>query len=160
MRCFIMTEVRTIVEMSREKVIINDENGKLIPKRTFFAEMLELPQIAENEIYKGILEHELYLLESKANKSKNYKRVDTKKLAEDEKYINIIRDVFADSKVVATVTEIRDGYLKELSVPKVTALMTKMVKNGELKKEMAKRVSYYSQGENLIVNSAEEITEE
>lgn len=135
---------RTIINENGKFMVRDLDTDLTVSKKTLFGELLMIPEVAGNEVYTAFLNHEIELINNKVQKSKQYKRaVDENKVKEDTANMELIMSVFTDKSVIATVTEVRDGYLPHLSVQKVSNLMNRLVKAERLLKKSEKRTTYF-----------------
>lgn len=113
---------------------------KKITKREVINAMLQENAIKSNEVYKAYLTHELELLNKKAEN----KKATTTQVA-NEGIMETIKEVLSQSDKAMTVTELMktNDVLGELSNQKVSALLRKLVDNGEVVKSTENRKSVF-----------------
>ena len=104
---------------------------KKITKREVISAMLKEEGIVSNPVYKEYLEHELELLNKKADNKKP-----TKVQEENENYKAIVLDILAESDKGMTVTEImgKSEVLGSFSNQKVSALVRSLKEDGKVTK--------------------------
>ena len=111
---------------------------KKITKKEMFAKIME--EVKGNAEMVAFLEHEIELLNKKKGSA------DSKKVEEQNKIMNLILNRLVALAKPVTVSELQyaDGELAKLSNQKVSAMLKKLVDNGEVVKTVEKKVSYFS----------------
>jgi hypothetical protein len=111
---------------------------KKITKKEMFAKIME--EVKGNAEMVAFLEHEIELLNKKKGSA------DSKKVEEQKVVMDIIRETLIVSEKALTVSELQktNVALGTLSNQKVSAMLKKMVDNGEVVKTVEKKVSYFS----------------
>jgi hypothetical protein len=111
---------------------------KKMTKKEMFA--LIMGEVAHNEEMVEFLKHEIELLEKKRGSA------DSKKTEEQKVVMDVIRETLLISEKALTVSELQKANvaLGTLSNQKVSAMLKKMVDNGEVVKTIEKKVSYFS----------------
>ena len=106
---------------------------------TVLGEILELGEIQANAEYKELIEK---IIEQKEKKNA-YKR-ETPVQKENAELVDIIRNVLAtNGKCTLKDIQVANDRLAVLGSQKMTALITKLVNNGEVVKTIEKKVRYY-----------------
>ena len=128
---------------------------KKMTKKEMFAmvkSVVASADVAEKEAMVEFLDHEVELIEKKAGSKKA-----TKTQKENEGILDVIRETLASCESGVTVSELqaKSEVLGELSNQKVSALVRKLVENGEVEKAIDKKRSVFS-----LVAEAEEDVEE
>ena len=121
---------------------------KKVTKRERFAEMLTIPEIAQNPDYKAFIEHEIELLEKKNSAD----RKPTKVQESNERLKAMIITALETAKKACTITEIMKSLPEEfegnlITNQKISALANRMVDEGKLTKTTDKRKSLFSVAE-------------
>lgn len=111
---------------------------KKMTKKEMFA--MIMGEVAHNEEMVAFLKHEIELLEKKRGSA------DSKKNEEQRKVMDLIVARLSALGKGVTVSELQfaDGELAKLSNQKVSAMLKKLVDNGEVVKTVEKKVSYFS----------------
>lgn len=114
---------------------------KKITKKEMFGMLLEIGEVANNEMLVNFINHEIELLEKKTNKS-------SKSQKENEGIkARLVEELVAIGKAV-TVTEFMKAseYAQEneFSNQKITSLFSQLEKAKEIQKVVLKGKSYYS----------------
>ena len=125
-------------------------NTKLTKKEKF-AMVLEM--VAENEMLKDFIQHEMELLEKKTNGSD---KVRAKKNAENEKLKADLLIALEEYGEPVTVTDFHDkspSTVATLSVSKLTSLLTSLKNEGKVVRTEIKKRPYYS------IATEDEVTE-
>ena len=104
--------------------------------KDWFNEAIAMATEAGNQEMVEFFEGRIAALERKSEKAKEVKQ-------EDVELQTRIKEVLTANGGQMTVTEIRDVGKFEESAPKITAMLTKMKKNGEVDKVQDKKKSYY-----------------
>ena len=106
-----------------------------------------IPQVAENQEMVDFIDKQIaQLAKRKSAESKT------------QKENKALREVVVDAMTVldkpATATQIMksDAYLSELSLPKVSALLKKLIEEGRVERTIEKKIALFS----LVENEAEE----
>jgi predicted transcriptional regulator len=112
--------------------------NKKITKKEMFA--LIAKEVAHNEEMVAFLEKQIELLDKKKGSA------DSKKTEEQRAVMNIILDTLKVSNEPMTVSMLMkaNAGLGVLSNQKVSAMLKKLVDNGEVVKTVEKKVSYFS----------------
>lgn len=116
------------------------ENKKLT-KREVFSKMLEVEEIASNELFVEFINHELELLDRKSSKS-----TQTKTQIENESIKNAIVESLERVAKAVTITELQelDSEMENYSNQKLSALLKQLVKENRVVKTVDKKKSYFS----------------
>lgn len=116
------------------------ENKKLT-KREVFSKMLEVEEIASNELFVEFINHELELLDRKSSKS-----TQTKTQIENESIKNAIVESLERIAKAVTITELQelDSEMENYSNQKLSALLKQLVKENRVVKTVDKKKSYFS----------------
>ena len=111
---------------------------KKMTKKEMFAMIME--EVKGNAEMVAFLEHEIELLNKKKGSA------NSKKEEEQKVVMNLIRDTLTVAEKPLTVTGLQQANteLFVLSNQKVSAMLKKMVDNGEVVKTVEKKVSYFS----------------
>ena len=118
-------------------------NEKKITKRESFTEIKEILEKGGYERLVKVMEHELDLL-AKKNASGTGKQTATQKANEEIKSA-IVEEMTNEPDRLYSVSEMIKCFdcCKELSLPKVTALVTQLSKEGKIKRVEEKRKAYF-----------------
>lgn len=116
------------------------ENKKLT-KREVFSKMLEVEEIASNELFVEFINHELELLDRKSSKS-----TQTKTQIENESIKNAIVESLERVAKAVTITELQelDSEMANYSNQKLSALLRQLVKENRVVRTVDKKKSYFS----------------
>ena len=111
---------------------------KKMTKKEMFA--LIMGEVAHNEEMVAFLKHEIELLEKKRGSA------NSKKVEEHNAIMGAILETLTFAKKSMTVSELMkvNAELGALSNQKVSAMLKKLVDNGEVVKTIEKKVSYFS----------------
>ena len=111
---------------------------KKMTKKEMFAMIME--EVKGNAEMVAFLEHEIELLNKKKGSA------NSKKEEEQKAVMELIRIRLKAIAKPVTVSELQfaDGELAKLSNQKISAMLKKMVDNGEVVKTIEKKVSYFS----------------
>ncbi len=120
-------------------------------KREFYNELLEIEVVKENDAMVAFIKNEIALLDKKASRKSTSK---TKTQKENEEVLQpaVIR-VLEDATEGLTATEIAQAVKEEgeiaPSVPRVSAMLTKLVAKGMATRDVVKGKPYFAipQGE-------------
>ena len=118
-------------------------NEKKMTKREKFEMIAKIKEIAENPILAEFVEHELDLL-AKKNASGSGKMTATQKANEEIKG-QIMEEMGKEPNRLYSVSEMIKCFecCKELSLPKVTALVTQLHKANVIERVEEKRKAYF-----------------
>ena len=132
-----MTERKIFTEVNSQGEIVK------VSRTQIYKRMLEESVIQENELYKGLVEHEIDLLSRKAKS-----RTSTPN-AEDVVLSEKILEVLGDNKMRSTeIFGVLVSKGVNISSPqKVTSLLGKMIEKDLVQKSTDKRVAYFSKVE-------------
>lgn len=109
-------------------------------KRDFFNELLAIEAVSANEDLVTFIKHEVELL----NKKSGSKKPTATQIA-NESIKDAIRAVLADGKARTVSETIKAGdFSDDITTQKISALMTLMIKAGEVVKTTDKKKSYFS----------------
>ena len=116
------------------------ENKKLT-KREVFSKMLEVSEIASNNLFVEFINHELELLDRKSSKS-----TETKTQIENKAIMETIKVALTEIGKPVTITELQDlnTEMAKYSNQKLSALLKKLVESNEVVKTVDKKKSYFS----------------
>lgn len=116
------------------------ENKKLT-KREVFSKMLEVSEIASNDLFVEFINHELELLDRKSSKS-----TQTKTQIENEGIKNAIVESLERIGSPITITELqeKDSEMANYSNQKLSALLKQLVSENRVSKTVDKKKSYFS----------------
>ena len=116
------------------------ENKKLT-KREVFSKMLEVSEIASNDLFVEFIKHELELLDRKSSKS-----TQTKTQIENESIKNAIVESLERVAKAVTITELQelDSEMANYSNQKLSALLKQLVKENRVVRTVVKKKSYFS----------------
>ena len=114
---------------------------KKITKRERYAQLLAIAEVAENEELVTFIQHEIELLEKKSSKSGSTK---TQKENAEIK-VKLLEELAEVGKAV-TITEFMKAseYAGQFSNQKLSALLSQLIKTGEVEKTVEKGKSYFS----------------
>lgn len=123
-------------------------NVKKITKREAFNVVLEVlsnNEFNQKEEVVNIIKNEIDLLTKKAT-AKSQKDLD--KAKKDNELATILYDILVEEGIAKTATELLSTRIKDvvpnINVQKVTHLLTSLLADEKVKKEVIKRKSYYS----------------
>lgn len=122
----------------------NSTSTKRVTKRDHFNTLLAIPAVANDPALVEFIEHELDLLNRK-----NVTKDGEKKLTKVQEQNNVLKDdivsymemghLYTISELIKLVPSCAD-----LSTPKVSSVVTQLVKAGTLKRTEDKRKAYFS----------------
>ena len=117
-------------------------NPNKITKREKFEMLKEIADVKANPILTEFIEHELELL---AKKNSTDKKPTAVQKATDDLKEQILEDMANEPNKLFTISEMLKSFecCKDLSLPKVTALVTQLVKNGKVERVEEKRKAYF-----------------
>lgn len=106
-----------------------------------------IPQVADNQEMVDFIDKQIAQLAKR-------KSAESKTQKENKALMEIVVDAMAVLDKPATATQIMksDAYLSELSLPKVSALLKKLIEDGRVERTIEKKVALFS----LVENEAEE----
>ena len=111
-------------------------------KREMFEAIKAVPEVSENEVFVNFLNHEIELLDKKsANKKPN------KNQEANEGIKAVILEVLTAEPVTVSDIIKADDRLAEYSLPKVTALLTLLRKEGRVVRTEDKKKAFYALAE-------------
>lgn len=118
-------------------------NEKKMTKREKFEILAKLPEVESNEMLKEFIAHELELL-AKKNASGEGKLTASQKVNEGIK-AEILEEMSVNPNRLYSISEMIKSFdcCKELSLPKVTALVTQLVKSESVERVEEKRKAYF-----------------
>lgn len=116
------------------------ENKKLT-KREVFSKMLEVSEIASNDLFVEFINHELELLDKKSSKS-----IQTKTQVENEGIKDTIVASLEKIGKAVTITELQeiDSEMANYSNQKLSALLKQLVSENRVQKVVEKKKSYFT----------------
>lgn len=124
--------------MSNVEVCVVD--ARKITKKEMFNRIMVA--MAENEEIVAFCQHEIELLEKKANKSRN-----SKGKQENEVIKNEILEILASAENPMTVGNLMVALGNRFSNQKITALVSALVKEEKVERIVEKRVAYFALAE-------------
>ena len=106
-----------------------------------------VPQVAENQEMVDFIDKQIAQLAKR-------KSAESKTQKENKALMEVVVDAMAMLNKPATATQIMksDAYLSELSLPKVSALLKKLIEEGRVERTIEKKIALFS----LVENEAEE----
>ena len=106
-----------------------------------------VPQVAENQEMVDFIDKQIAQLAKR-------KSAESKTQKENKALMEVVVDAMAVLNKPATATQIMksDAYLSELSLPKVSALLKKLIEEGRVERTIEKKIALFS----LVENKAEE----
>ena len=106
-----------------------------------------VPQVAENQEMVDFIDKQIAQLAKR-------KSAESKTQKENKALMEVVVDAMAVLNKPATATQIMksDAYLSELSLPKVSALLKKLIEEGRVERTIEKKIALFS----LVENEAEE----
>ena len=106
-----------------------------------------IPQVAENQEMVDFIDKQIAQLAKR-------KSAESKTQKENKALMEVVVDAMAVLNKPATATQIMksDAYLSELSLPKVSALLKKLIEEGRVERTIEKKIALFS----LVENKAEE----
>ena len=106
-----------------------------------------IPQVAENQEMVDFIDKQIAQLAKR-------KSAESKTQKENKALMEVVVDAMAVLNKPATATQIMksDAYLSELSLPKVSALLKKLIEEGRVERTIEKKIALFS----LVENEAEE----
>lgn len=120
---------------------------KKITKREVLTAMLEVEDIASNEMFTEFIKHELELLEKKTANRKSAKSDET-----NVKLASLVFDTLAEKGVGLTASEVikANAEFNGLSTPKMTALLKILMEEGRVVRiEEGKKVTFKAVAEEV-----------
>lgn len=106
-----------------------------------------IPQVADNQEMVDFIDKQIAQLAKR-------KSAESKTQKENKALMEVVVDAMTVLDKPATATQIMksDAYLSELSLPKVSALLKKLIENGRVERTIEKKIALFS----LVENEAEE----
>ena len=106
-----------------------------------------VPQVAENQEMVDFIDKQIAQLAKR-------KSAESKTQKENKALMEVVVDAMTVLDKPATATQIMksDAYLSELSLPKVSALLKKLIEDGRVERTIEKKIALFS----LVENEAEE----
>ena len=106
-----------------------------------------IPQVAENQEMVDFIDKQIAQLAKR-------KSAESKTQKENKALMEVVVDAMGVLNKPATATQIMksDAYLSELSLPKVSALLKKLIEDGRVERTIEKKIALFS----LVENEAEE----
>lgn len=106
-----------------------------------------IPQVADNQEMVDFIDKQIAQLAKR-------KSVESKTQKENKALMEVVVDAMVLLNKPATATQIMksDAYLSELSLPKVSALLKKLIEDGRVERTIEKKIALFS----LVENEAEE----
>ena len=106
-----------------------------------------IPQVAENQEMVDFIDKQIAQLAKR-------KSAESKTQKENKALMEVVVDAMTMLDKPATATQIMksDAYLSELSLPKVSALLKKLIEEGRVERTIEKKIALFS----LVENKAEE----
>ena len=106
-----------------------------------------VPQVAENQEMVDFIDKQIAQLAKR-------KSAESKTQKENKALMEVVVDPMTVLNQPATATQIMksDAYLSELSLPKVSALLKKLIEDGRVERTIEKKIALFS----LVENEAEE----
>lgn len=117
-------------------------NEKKLTKREKFEMLRNIPAVAENEILATFIEHELELL---AKKNSSERGMTASQKANEKLKDAILEEMALQPDKLFSVTEMIKCFdcCKNLTLPKVTSMVTQLVKSGSVERIEEKRKAYF-----------------
>lgn len=102
-----------------------------------------IPQVAENQEMVDFIDKQIAQLAKR-------KSAESKTQKENKALMEVVVDAMAVLNKPATATQIMksDAYLSELSLPKVSALLKKLIEDGRVERTIEKKIALFSLKEN------------
>ena len=102
-----------------------------------------IPQVADNQEMVDFIDKQIAQLAKR-------KSVESKTQKENKALMEVVVDAMAVLNKPATATQIMksDAYLSELSLPKVSALLKKLIEDGRVERTIEKKIALFSLKEN------------
>ena len=106
-----------------------------------------IPQVAENQEMVDFIDKQIAQLAKR-------KSAESKTQKENKALMEVVVDAMTVLDKPATATQIMksDAYLSELSLPKVSALLKKLIEEGRVERTIEKKIALFS----LVENETEE----
>ena len=106
-----------------------------------------IPQVADNQEMVDFIDKQIAQLAKR-------KSAENKTQKENKALMEVVVDAMEVLNKPATATQIMksDSYLSELSLPKVSALLKKLIEDGRVERTIEKKIALFS----LVENEAEE----
>ena len=106
-----------------------------------------IPQVADNQEMVDFIDKQIAQLAKR-------KSAESKTQKENKALMEVVFDAMTVLDKPATATQIMksDAYLSELSLPKVSALLKKLIEEGRVERTIEKKIALFS----LVENEAEE----
>ena len=116
-------------------------------KVEMFNAIKAVPQVADNQEMVDFIDKQIAQLAKR-------KSAESKTQKENKALMEVVVDAMAVLNKPATATQIMksDAYLSELSLPKVSALLKKLIEEGRVERTIEKKIALFS----LVENEAEE----
>lgn len=117
-------------------------NEKKLTKREKFEMLMNIPEVANNSIFKEFIEHELELL---AKKNSSERGMTASQKANEGLKNAILEEMALQPDKLFSITEMIKCFdcCKDLTLPKVTSMVTQLVKAGSVKRIEEKRKAYF-----------------
>lgn len=108
-----------------------------------FNAIKEIPQVADNQEMVDFIDKQIAQLAKR-------KSAESKTQKENKALMEVVVDAMAVLNKPATATQIMksDAYLSELSLPKVSALLKKLIEDGRVERTIEKKIALFSLKEN------------
>lgn len=102
-----------------------------------------IPQVADNQEMVDFIDKQIAQLAKR-------KSAESKTQKENKALMEVVVDAMAVLNKPATATQIMksDAYLSELSLPKVSALLKKLIEDGRVERTIEKKIALFSLKEN------------
>lgn len=102
-----------------------------------------IPQVADNQEMVDFIDRQIAQLAKR-------KSVESKTQKENKALMEVVVDAMELLNKPATATQIMksDAYLSELSLPKVSALLKKLIEDGRVERTIEKKIALFSLKEN------------
>lgn len=108
-----------------------------------FEAIKAIPQVADNQEMVDFIDKQIAQLAKR-------KSAESKTQKENKALMEVVVDAMAVLNKPATATQIMksDAYLSELSLPKVSALLKKLIEDGRVERTIEKKIALFSLKEN------------
>ena len=116
-------------------------NEKKLTKREKFEMLMNIPEVANNSIFKEFIEHELELLAKKNSAEKKPTAVQVA----NEGIKSVIYNVLAENDDKMTISEMQKANVElgELSNQRISALVRQLIADGKVERVEEKRKAYF-----------------
>ena len=131
--------------MANERKVFVEVNAQgeqvKVSQKELFNRLLEIPAIAENDLYKEFIEYRIELLNKKA--ASGTKTQNTQNIELAENLYNLLKESNAET-TISQILQTNDFAISKGFTPqKITSLLRILIADGKVEKIVVKRVNYY-----------------